>query len=189
MTDERYVYTSDVRDRKRTASGSRAKKGGSRSRRCPLPSDTLTKAQRQKIERFCRIHQAQYADGLRSAQGVDAAVAVPLPRPSGVRLQGQARGSVLDARYLERHILQAPAEASWEADFQRSSEKARARMGSVYGCWVSGRNHPPNFAHSAAGGRDSAGAVLGGVHAFRALWKRHGALYGLTRARRAAPPD
>lgn len=49
MTDERYVYNSDIQDRKRTASGARAKKGDSRSRRCPLPSDSLTKAQRQKL--------------------------------------------------------------------------------------------------------------------------------------------
>lgn len=49
MTDERFVYNADLRDRKRAAQGARAKKGGSRSRRCPLPSDTLTKAQRQKL--------------------------------------------------------------------------------------------------------------------------------------------
>lgn len=49
MTDERYVYTQDQKDRKRTAGGARAKKGGSRSKRCPMPSDTLTKAQREKL--------------------------------------------------------------------------------------------------------------------------------------------
>lgn len=49
MTDERYVYTQEQRDRKRTASGARAKKGGSRSKRCPLPSDALTKAQKAKL--------------------------------------------------------------------------------------------------------------------------------------------
>lgn len=49
MTDERYVYNSDIQDRKRTASGARAKKGGSRSRRCPLPSDNLTKAQKRAL--------------------------------------------------------------------------------------------------------------------------------------------
>ena len=49
MTDERFVYNADLRDRKRTASGARAKKGGSRSRSCALPSDTLTNAQRKKL--------------------------------------------------------------------------------------------------------------------------------------------
>ena len=49
MTDERYVYNSDIQERKRTASGARAKKGGSKSRRCPLPSDTLTKAQKRAL--------------------------------------------------------------------------------------------------------------------------------------------
>lgn len=49
MTDERYVYTQEQLDRKRTATGARAKKGGSRSKRCPLPSDALTKAQKAKL--------------------------------------------------------------------------------------------------------------------------------------------
>lgn len=49
MTDERYVYTQDQRDRKRTASGARAKVSGSRSKRCTLPSDNLTAAQKRKL--------------------------------------------------------------------------------------------------------------------------------------------
>lgn len=49
MTDERFVYNTDIKDRKRTASGARAKKGGSRSRRCSLPSDNLSEAQRRKL--------------------------------------------------------------------------------------------------------------------------------------------
>lgn len=49
MTDERFVYNADLRDRKRTASGARAKKGGSRSRRCTLPSDALSASQKRKL--------------------------------------------------------------------------------------------------------------------------------------------
>lgn len=49
MTDERFVYAQDQKERKRTAAGAKAKKGGSRSKRCPMPSDTLTKAQREKL--------------------------------------------------------------------------------------------------------------------------------------------
>lgn len=49
MTDERFVFTSDVRERKRTASGARAKKGGSRSKRCTLPSDALSASQKRKL--------------------------------------------------------------------------------------------------------------------------------------------
>ena len=49
MTDERFVYQQDMRERKRTASSARSKKAGSRSKRCPMPSDTLTKAQKAKL--------------------------------------------------------------------------------------------------------------------------------------------
>lgn len=49
MTDERFVYNADLRDRKRTAQGARAKKGGSRSKSCTLPSDSLTDAQKRKL--------------------------------------------------------------------------------------------------------------------------------------------
>lgn len=49
MTNERYVYTQDQLDRKRTSSGARAKKGGSRSKRCTLPSDHMTPAQKRKL--------------------------------------------------------------------------------------------------------------------------------------------
>ena len=49
MTDERFVYNADLRDRKRAAQGARAKKGGSKSRRCPLPSDNLSAAQKRKL--------------------------------------------------------------------------------------------------------------------------------------------
>ena len=49
MTDERYVYTQDQRERKRTATGAMARKGGSKSKRCTMPSDHMTAAQKQKL--------------------------------------------------------------------------------------------------------------------------------------------
>lgn len=49
MTDERFVYNADLRDRKRTAYGARAKKGGSRSKSCTLPSDALSASQKRKL--------------------------------------------------------------------------------------------------------------------------------------------
>lgn len=49
MTDERFVYNADLRDRKRTASSARAKKGGSRSKSCTLPSDALSASQKRKL--------------------------------------------------------------------------------------------------------------------------------------------
>ena len=49
MTDESYVFEQTVKDRKRTARGAYAKKGGSRSKRCSLPSDNLTAKQRKEL--------------------------------------------------------------------------------------------------------------------------------------------
>lgn len=49
MTDESYVFEQTVKDRKRTARGVYAKKGGSRSKRCSLPSDNLTAKQRKEL--------------------------------------------------------------------------------------------------------------------------------------------
>ena len=49
MTNELYVYTQDQRERKRTASGARARKVGSRSKRCTLPSDHMTTAQKRQL--------------------------------------------------------------------------------------------------------------------------------------------
>ena len=49
MTDEKYVFEQTSRERKRTARGAYAKKGGSRSKRCSLPSDNLTAKQRKEL--------------------------------------------------------------------------------------------------------------------------------------------
>lgn len=48
MTDERYTYVSDIRDKKITAHGAFAKRSGSKSRRCSLPSDNLTEAEKKR---------------------------------------------------------------------------------------------------------------------------------------------
>lgn len=49
MTDEKYLFEQTSRERKRNARGSFAKKGGSRSKRCSLPSDYLTEKQRKEL--------------------------------------------------------------------------------------------------------------------------------------------
>lgn len=49
MTDEKFVFEQTSRERKRTARGAYAKKGGSRSKRCSLPSDYLTAKQRKEL--------------------------------------------------------------------------------------------------------------------------------------------
>ncbi len=45
MTDERYVYQQYIRDKKTTSRGARAKRNGSKSKKCSLPSDGMTQAQ------------------------------------------------------------------------------------------------------------------------------------------------
>ena len=45
MTNERYTFVSDLRDKKAAARGAYARKGGSKSKRCSLPSDHLTPAE------------------------------------------------------------------------------------------------------------------------------------------------
>lgn len=49
MTDETYVFKETERERKRTARGAFSKKGGSRSKKCTLPSDRLTEKQRKEL--------------------------------------------------------------------------------------------------------------------------------------------
>lgn len=45
MTDEKYTLISDIKSKKAAARGAFARKRGSRSKRCSLPSDNLTPAQ------------------------------------------------------------------------------------------------------------------------------------------------
>lgn len=182
MTDERYVYNTDIQDRKRTASGALAKKGGSRSRRCPLPSDTLTKAQRQKLNgsvesiklnqpmSWARLReltptlQLLYLDHLvneHKARRVDLCSMLGVATCTFWKLQ-----QALPGKLVFKGQPKKPA-PEWEAFMAVGYQNATT---------------PPNFAHIATGGRDGAGAILGGVHAFRALRKRHSALYGLCRA-------
>lgn len=49
MTDEEYIFRQTERDRKRTARGAYSKKGGSKSKKCSLPSDNLTKKEWEKM--------------------------------------------------------------------------------------------------------------------------------------------
>jgi len=49
MTDEAYVFRQTEKERKRNARGAFSKKGGSRSKKCSLPSDRLTEKQRKEL--------------------------------------------------------------------------------------------------------------------------------------------
>lgn len=49
MTDEKFVFIEDLRDRKSVSRGSLHKKRGSKSKKCTLPSDFLTPAQKRKM--------------------------------------------------------------------------------------------------------------------------------------------
>lgn len=45
MTDEKYTFVTDISERKRVARGAAARKCGSKSKKCTLPSDSLTAAE------------------------------------------------------------------------------------------------------------------------------------------------
>jgi len=49
MTDERYVFIQDVKEKKGIARSAAHKKNGCKSTRCTLPSDYLTKKEREKM--------------------------------------------------------------------------------------------------------------------------------------------
>ena len=49
MTDEEYLFRQTERETKRTARGAAAKKCGSKSKKCSLPSDYLSAKQRKGL--------------------------------------------------------------------------------------------------------------------------------------------
>lgn len=53
MTDERFVFTQDVRERSKMKTGAFHKKNGSKSKKCTLPSDYLTARQKKKLNGEC----------------------------------------------------------------------------------------------------------------------------------------
>ena len=48
MTDEKYTLISDIKEKKTTARSAFARKGGARSKKCTLPSDYLTAAEKRR---------------------------------------------------------------------------------------------------------------------------------------------
>lgn len=53
MTDERFVFTQDVRERSKMKIGAFHKKNGSKSKKCTLPSDHLTAKQKKELNGEC----------------------------------------------------------------------------------------------------------------------------------------
>lgn len=49
MTDEQYVFIQDIKEKKSTARSAFHKKGGSKSKKCTLPSDYLTRKEREAM--------------------------------------------------------------------------------------------------------------------------------------------
>lgn len=49
MKDEEYVFLQDIKEKKSIARGAFHKKGGSKSKKCTLPSDYLTRKEREKM--------------------------------------------------------------------------------------------------------------------------------------------
>lgn len=55
MTDERFVFHQDVRERSKMKTGAYHKKNGAKSKKCTLPSDHLTASQKKKLNGECMI--------------------------------------------------------------------------------------------------------------------------------------
>ena len=53
MTNERFVFQQDIRERSQMKSGAIHKKNGSKSKKCTMPSDHLTPAQKKKLNGEC----------------------------------------------------------------------------------------------------------------------------------------
>lgn len=53
MTDERFVFQQDVKERSKMKTGAFHKKNGCKSKKCTLPSDRLTASQKKKLNGEC----------------------------------------------------------------------------------------------------------------------------------------
>lgn len=56
MTDLQYVYQSDIREKKSTGRGIFHKKNGSKSKKCTLPSDYLTRKEKMAMSGECKTY-------------------------------------------------------------------------------------------------------------------------------------
>lgn len=60
MTNEAYTMVETIKERKSMLSGARHKKGGSKSKKCTLPSDTLSKKEKEKMNGEMRVYNLRY---------------------------------------------------------------------------------------------------------------------------------
>lgn len=60
MTNEAYTMVETIKERKSMLSGARHKKGGSKSKKCTLPSDTLTKREKEKMNGEMKVYNLKY---------------------------------------------------------------------------------------------------------------------------------
>lgn len=56
MTDLQYVYQSDIREKKSTGRGVFHKKNGSKSKKCTLPSDYMTRKEKMAMSGECKTY-------------------------------------------------------------------------------------------------------------------------------------
>lgn len=54
MNDAQYTFQQTSQERKRTGRGAAARKNGSKSKKCSLPSDNLTESQKKKLNGECK---------------------------------------------------------------------------------------------------------------------------------------
>lgn len=54
MTDERYIYQQDIKEKKQAGRGAFHKKSGAKSKKCNFPSDYLTRKEKEKLNGECK---------------------------------------------------------------------------------------------------------------------------------------
>lgn len=54
MKDEEFIFRQEVREKKRIGAGAFHKKNGSKSKKCTLPSDRLTRKEKEKLNGECK---------------------------------------------------------------------------------------------------------------------------------------
>jgi len=108
LTDAEYLFRSQSAELKRTGRGAYNRKGGSRSKRCSLPSDNLTEAQKRRMNgevMSCRMNEPMsWKEFKKLPTDVQALYIIHLRDKYGARNTDIAKMMGVERSYLSRHI-------------------------------------------------------------------------------------
>ncbi len=108
MTDAEYLFKSQSAELKRTGRGAYNRKGGSRSKRCSLPSDNLTEAQKRRMNgevMSCKLNEPMsWKEFRKLPTDVQALYIIHLRDEYGARNTDIAKMMGVERSHLSRHI-------------------------------------------------------------------------------------